>query len=160
MTSKFPWPVLKVSCRDQRPLSDGIQHQQLQSHALRAWWGNQSSHDTQWLDQLLPLGREICGQSYRSVRSAFINKAEMNQTEEQPFKEQGMKENITVAVTTNLWHMCVLIYFWLCSVLLLIPREHYRQGNCKGKGQLEIQSIIHAGRTWNQCILSDWKRYD
>lgn len=35
----------------------------------------------------------------------------MNQTEEQSFKEQGMKEIITVAVTTNLWHTCVLIYF-------------------------------------------------
>ena len=113
VTSKFPWPVLKVSCRDQRPLSDGIQHQQLQSRALRAWWGNQSSHDTQWLDQLLPLRREICGQSYRSVRSAFINKAKMNQTEEQSFKEQGRKENISMAVTTNLWHVHILIYLFL-----------------------------------------------
>ena len=32
---------------------------------------------------------------------------------EQSFKEQGMKENISMAVTTNLWHVHVLIYLFL-----------------------------------------------
>lgn len=144
-TSKFPWPVLKGSFWDQEALSDGIQHQKLQSHALQAWWGNQSNCDTQLLDQLLPLRKETCEPACGSVSSVLINKGK-NESEEQSSKEQRMESN------PPSWVCCYKLGWWhasfvkLSAALLLTPKEHWGQENSRRERQLWIENVINTER--------------